>query len=250
MNRSHPGDPQKPRWFRHPSCRKRVRKRRARQPRYREKHPAGWHRLHPGYRIGQTKDKRDDEDTEEAMGLTNPLLDRKFQAIIDEESSKEETPTRLLLLNIVNNTRAILNEGINLPLLIEMAQMIRKPAGTIDYEKLQSWIGRLRLQPMADLLGTLNVMLLGLGEAEVPFMKKNLEKTATQLTEELFNLKDGSTDEWYFTQKDDEIFVRTHNSRAMFWHVGHSARFSRLYPSEALTNFFRSFANSLTHIEE
>lgn len=196
------------------------------------------------------KTEEPDEETEEELGLTNPLLDRKFQAIIDQESSKEETPTRLLLLNIVNHTRTILNEGINLPLLIEMAQMIRKPSGTIDYDKLQSWISRLRLQPMADLLGTLNVMLLGLNEAEMPFMKKNLEKTATQLTEELFNLNDGSTDEWYFTQKDNEIFVRTHNSRAMFWHVGHSARFSRLYPSEALTNFFKSFANSLTHIEE
>lgn len=196
------------------------------------------------------KTKEPDEDTEEAMGLTNPLLDRKLQAIIDQESSLEETPTRLLLVAIVNNTRAILNEGINLPLLMEMARMLRQPAGTIDFEKLQSWISRLRLQPMADLLGTLNVMLLGFREAEVPFMKKNLEKTATQLTEELFNLNDGSTDEWYFTQKDDEIFVRTHNSRAMFWHVGHSARFSRLYPSEALTNFFKSFANSLTHIEE
>ena len=64
------------------------------------------------------------EDTEMAS-LTDPLLDHKLQAIIDEESSKEETPTRLMLLNLVQHTRTILNEGISLPLLIELSQMIK-----------------------------------------------------------------------------------------------------------------------------
>ena len=193
----------------------------------------------------------EESDDEEAMAnLTNPLLDRKLQAIIDQASSKEETPTRLMLLNIVNNTRSILNEGISLPLLTELALMIRQPNNGIDYDKLNTWIDSLRLQPMADLLGSMLVSLLDMKPEEMPFMKKNLDKMVQQLSEELFNQSELSTDEWYFTQKPDQIFVRTHNSRAMLWHVGHSARYSRLYPSEAVTNFIKSFAKSLTHIEE
>lgn len=192
----------------------------------------------------------EEPDEEETASLTNPLLDHKLQAIFDEESSKEETPTRLMLLNLIQHTRAILNDGISLPLLIELAQMVRKPANNIDYEKLKNWISQLHLQPMADLQGTLLCMLLNFQQEELPFLKKSQEKTARQLTEEMFVLDNAQTDEWYFTQKDDQIFVRTHNSQAMLWHVGHSARYSGLYPSEAVTNFFKSFAKSLTHIEE
>lgn len=190
-----------------------------------------------------------EEDTTDTS-LTNPLLDHKLQEIIDQESAKEETPTRLILLNIVNNARTILNEGVSLPLLIELARMIRKPGNGIDYEKLQTWIAQLHMQPMADLTGTLLILSLDFSQEEMPFMKKNLEKTARQLMAEMFILDSATTDEWYFTQKEDQIFVRTHNSRAMLWHVGHSARYSHLYPSEAVTNFFKSFAKSLTHIEE
>ncbi len=191
-----------------------------------------------------------EETEEDAQSLTNPLLDNKLQAIIDQESAKEETPTRVMLLNMVRHTRIILNEGVSLLLLIELAQMIRQTGNKIDYDKLQIWISQLHMQPMADLQGTLLITLLGIRQNEIPFMKKSLDNTALQLTKELFNTTDSSTDEWYFTQKENQIFVRTHNSRAMFWHVGHSARYSRLYPSEAITNFFKSFAKSLTHIEE
>ncbi len=208
----------------------------------------------------QLKDKwnkqvvRDSESEEQATAsLTNPLLDRKLQAIIDRESSKEETPTRLLLLNIVEHARCILNEGISLSLLVEQHQMLKEAANKpdfIDYDKLAQWISQLHMQLMADLQGTLLCLLMKWKQEKVPFMKKTLDKTALQLVEELFSDSQLSTDEWYFTQKDDQIFVRTHNSQAMMWHVSHSARFSGLYPSEAITNFFRSFANSLTHIEE
>ena len=191
-----------------------------------------------------------DEPDEEEHTLTNPLLDHKLQAIIDKESAKEETPTRILLLNIVRHARTILNEGVSLPQLIDMALMVKKPANGIDYDKLNDWVAQLYMQPMADLLGTLLVQLFEFQQEVLPFMRRKQEKIAQQLTEELFDLDNASTDEWYFSQKEDQIFVRTHNSRAMFWHVGHSARYSRLYPSEAITNFFSSFAKSLTHIEE
>lgn len=191
-----------------------------------------------------------DEDDENVTSLTNPILDRKLQAIMDAESDSSETPTRLMLLNIVLNTRNILNEGIALPLLIELGQMMRNTASPIDYDKLGKWIKELRLQPMADLLGTLLVMLLGFKQEEVHIMRKMQSKPAQQLTIDMFRMSKATSDEWFLTQSSDQIFARSTNSRAMFWHVGHSARYSRLYPSEALTNFFKSFVHSLSHIEE
>lgn len=191
-----------------------------------------------------------DEDDENVTSLTNPLLDRKLQAIMDAESDSSETPTRLMLLNLVLNTRNILNEGIALPLLIELGQMMRNTASPIDYDKLGKWIKELRLQPMADLLGTLLVMLLGFKQEEVHIMRKMQSKPAQQLTIDMFRMSKATSDEWFLTQSSDQIFARSTNSRAMFWHVGHSARYSRLYPSEALTNFFKSFVHSLSHIEE
>ena len=191
-----------------------------------------------------------DEDDENVTSLTNPILDRKLQAIMDAESDSSETPTRLMLLNIVLNTRNILNEGIALPLLIELGQMMRNTANPIDYDKLGKWIKELRLQPMADLLGTLLVMLLGFEQEEVRIMRKMQSKPAQQLTIDMFRMSKATSDEWFLTQSSDQIFARSTNSRAMFWHVGHSARYSRLYPSEALTNFFKSFVHSLSHIEE
>lgn len=192
----------------------------------------------------------DEEEGDNVTSLTNPLLDRKLQAIMDAESDSSETPTRLMLLNIVLNTRNILNEGIALPLLIELGQMTRNTASPIDYDKLGGWIKDLRLQPMVDLLGTLLVLLLGFKQEEIHFMKKMLTKPAQQLTADMFRMSKEASDEWLVTQSSDQIFARSTNSRAMFWHVGHSARYSRLYPSEALTNFFKSFAHSLSHIEE
>ena len=136
-----------------------------------------------------------DEDDENVTSLTNPLLDRKLQAIMDAESDSSETPTRLMLLNLVLNTRNILNEGIALPLLIELGQMMRNTASPIDYDKLGKWIKELRLQPMADLLGTLLVMLLGFKQEEVHIMRKMQSKPAQQLTIDMFRMSKATSDE-------------------------------------------------------
>jgi hypothetical protein len=34
------------------------------------------------------------------------------------------------------------------------------------------------------------------------------------------------------------------------WHVKQSARYMHYYPAEAITNFMKNFAHSMSHIEE
>ena len=61
--------------------------------------------------------------------------------------------------------------------------------------------------------------------------------------------KEKKAADWYFTQ-GESIFVRTNDSRAMMWHVKQSARYMHYYPAEAITNFMKNFAHSMSHIEE
>lgn len=74
------------------------------------------------------------------------------------------------------------------------------------------------------------------------------EKMERQIRE-IFRQKNSHAEEWYFSQGKN-IFVHTSNPSAMMWHVKRSLRNMRYYPSETLTNFFTSFAHSLSHIEE
>jgi hypothetical protein len=66
---------------------------------------------------------------------------------------------------------------------------------------------------------------------------------------EILKQKNSHAEEWYFSQGKN-IFVHTSNSQAMMWHVRRSARYFKYYPTETVTNFFVSFAHSLSHIEE
>ena len=56
--------------------------------------------------------------------------------------------------------------------------------------------------------------------------------------------------DFYFSQSPESIFVHASGGNALISHIRRSARYMRFIPSEALTNFFASFAHSLTHIEE
>lgn len=179
--------------------------------------------------------------------LTNPGLNHKLQDILDSENSNIETRTALLhLLGIV---RFIMNAGIPVKRVIEFGVFIRQSRGKIDYDMLQSWIDRLKLDPMAQLSAIMLVRLFDFTDDELPFMKPVTDEKMEQQIKELFRQKNSHAEEWYFSQGKD-IFVHTSNSSAMLWHVRRSAKFFKYYPTETLTNFFASFAHSLSHIEE
>lgn len=195
--------------------------------------------------------------------LTNKLLNRKMQGIIDSEirccdsvyviinGTKIEVipPTLNLLLIIVRIARYILSEGISLKQIIDLGTFLRKEGDKVDFVKLQKWIDQLRLQHMAQLEGSLLVHLFRFSEDEIPFMSSTMNEDISKIMDEIFLLSANHSEDWYFTQGRN-IFVRTSNSSAMMWHLRHSAKFFRYYPSEIVTNFFASFAHSLSHIEE
>ena len=193
------------------------------------------------------------EDVEEneflrADHLTNPLLNRKLQSILDDEDS--DTRTRQMLLTIIRTSRHILNEGVPIKELIRLGQELRQNSGRTDFTMLGQWIKSLRFQQAANLQGTLLIELFGFEKEEIPFMEKKDESHAKDVALELIELTHSRLKSYSFSQGEENIFVHTNNGSAILGHVRRSVRYFRYFPSETITNFFASFAHSLSHIEE
>ena len=195
----------------------------------------------------QSHDEDAENDLLTADRLTNPVLNHKLQGILDAEDSNTETRTALLHLSGI--VRFIMNAGIPVKRVTAFGQFLRQSGDKVDYTTLEQWIGRLQLQPMAQLTAVMLVKLLHFGQEELPFMKPMADEKMESLVREMFRQKNSHAEDWYFSQGKD-IFVHTSNSQAMLWHVRRSAKFFRYYPAETVTNFFTAFAHSLSHIEE
>ena len=200
--------------------------------------------------LQNTKENDEEEEDEllKADHLTNPLLNRKFQTILDDENS--DTRTRQLLLMITRTSRHILNEGFPVRQLVALGSYIRKENNKIDYAMLGKWLQDLRLQKIAQLQGALLTEWFGFESDEIPFASKKTDPNVIRIAQELIEFTNARVRNFYFTQDADSIFVHTNNGSAMLGHMRRSTRYFRYYPSETLTNFFASFAHSLSHIEE
>lgn len=183
----------------------------------------------------------------EADHLTSPMLNRRLQAILDEEGTTTET--RQLLIMLIGVTRFIMNAGIPVKRLAELAIFLTHQGRKVDYTKINEWTELLKLKPMMQLTGALLVRLMRLSPDEVPFMVAESDAVTDKRLREILKLKNSHPEEWYFSQGKN-IFVHTSNPSAMLWHFRRSARFFHYYPAEMVTNFFASFAHSLSHIEE
>ena len=159
----------------------------------------------------------DEEDTFlRADTLTNPVLNRQLQNILDDEHS--DIHTRQLLLQLIRVVRHILNEGMPIRQLLELGLKIHQQGKQVNFELLQH--------------------------------TDRQNKQTSQIVQELLEFTNTRSHDWYFSQDADSIFIHNSNSSAMFSHVRRSGRYFRYYPSEGLTNFFASFVHSLSHIEE
>lgn len=195
--------------------------------------------------------------------MTNKLLNRSLQNIIETEI-RESPPSYLIIkgtrIEVVSNTLAllqilldisqhILNNGISLKHFVDLGSLLRNEGDKVDYVKLQNWIERLSMKPIAQLAGALLVELFNFTEDEIPFMIPNKMSDTKSVINELFQLQIGKQEDWHFLQGKD-IFIHASNSSAMMGQVRRSVKYFKFYPSESITNFFSSFTHSLSHIEE
>lgn len=214
-----------------------------------EKQKKDWEKAIADYRAQERKynDMEEDEFLRPDR-LTNPLLNKRLQEILDDEHS--DITTRQLLLILIRVVRHLFNEGMPIRQLTELGIFLRQNNQKIDYQSIGRWVERLRLTQMTQLTGEFLIMMFGFTVDEIPFLKKRKEKRIDRIAQELIEFTDTRSQDWYFSQQDGGIFVHNTNSSATFSHVRRSARYFRYYPSESVTNFFSSFIHSLSHIEE
>lgn len=194
--------------------------------------------------------------------LTNPMLNHKLQNIINKEMRCRDSfyitvngvkmesvpPTLSLLMLITGIIQHILSDGISLKLFVDLGMFLRNIGDKVDYVQLQSQLRKLGMQTMANIIGRIMIEIFRFDADELPFMTMTGINADRNLVNDVFAMNNKKTD-WYFTQ-GEHIFIRTTNSSAMMWQIRHSAKLMRYYPSETFTNFFVSFARSLSHIEE
>lgn len=200
---------------------------------------------------GKKERQRPDEEEDEFLRpdhLTNPLLNRKLQDILDNEQS--DTKTRRLLLLMISVVRHILNEGMPIRQLLELGICLRQEGSKVDTDMLKKWIDSLSLSPMCQLEGQFLVLLYGFQAEDIPFMQGKEAKQVENIARELLEFTNTRSHDWYFSQDAGSIFVHNSNTSAMFCHVRRATRYFRYFPSESVTNFFASFVHSLSHIEE
>lgn len=196
----------------------------------------------------QTEKQEEENELLRADHLTNPLLNKKLQAILDDE--KSDIATRQLLLIIIHIARHILNEGVPVYHLVELGKYLSGTGHHVDFITLNQWLKALGFTPMAQLEGALLIQLFGFSKEDVPFMVGEPDKRVERVAQELTEFTNTRIEEFYFSQDSDSVFVHTSNSSAILGHIRRSAQYFRYLPSETLTNFFASFAHSLSHIEE
>lgn len=180
--------------------------------------------------------------------LTNPLLNRKLQSMLDNEQATVET--RRLIMYMVGFGRHLLNVGISLRLLVDIGTLMREQGNRIDFDMLKQWAKQLSLKAVMQLAGLLLVRLFEFKKEEIPFVDEEKDTlNIERLLDDTFSLRSRDADDWYFTQGKN-IFVQTNNSQAMFGQLRYSIKHFGIFPAETFTNFFASFAHSLSHIEE
>ena len=201
--------------------------------------------------IEELKKKQSTDEEDEflrADHLTNPMLNLKLQSILDDEQS--DVSTRQLLLIIIRIARHILNEGMPIRQLLELGRYLRTESHHVDFFTLQRWLKKLNLTQIGQLEGELLIQMFGFEREDIPFAQNKRNTEVEKVAQELTEFTNTRAQDFYFSQESGNVFVHTSNGSAMLGHIKRSARYFRYLPSETITNFFVSFAHSLSHIEE
>lgn len=182
--------------------------------------------------------------------LSNPLLNRRLKKIHQTEIHSIDTSidTLHLLDIIIENVRLMLNQGISMRGIMALGTFLRNRGDKVDFIKLEHWLGRLHVQRMAQLQGSILIAVFKFEQDEIPFVTK-FETEAREMTLRAVNhaILD-TTKEWHFRQGRSG-FVKN-NSAVMRRSIRRSARYIRFAPIETTSHFVFSFVRSLSEIEE
>lgn len=196
--------------------------------------------------------------------LSNKLTGHGFQSLLEEELRESRTfyvqvggqsietlpPTLTLFHLLFTMSHNMLSHVTTMNDLIHVGVLLRSTGDRVDFVKIQSWIERLKLTRMTQLIGQLLIELLGFEKDELPFASFEKPVDTRRMKQEIMVPAPSTGRDMSFSQAGGSIFVHAGNRSAMMWHARRSLKFMKYYPSESIANFFSSFARSITNIEE
>lgn len=186
----------------------------------------------------------------EVPSLSNPILDHKLKRIFNNERHSIDTniDSLRLLGIIIDNVQTILNKGMSLGGILELGKFLRTRGDKVDFVKIDTWLQTLHMRRMAQLQGSILILVFNFEQDEIPFVN-NIEPQAGKIIlRTVTNLATDTAEEWHFRQSRSG-FVRN-NSAVLRRNLRRSLRYIAYAPIETTSNFVSNFARSLSEIEE
>lgn len=182
--------------------------------------------------------------------LSNPTLNKRLKKIKHDERHAIDTSmeTLQLLDIIIFNVNHILAKGISVRGIIELGSYLRTRGDKVDFIKLETWLSKLHLQRMAQLQGSILIVVFNFEQDEIPFVE-NVEREAYPLIlRTLTHTEIDTTKEWHF-REGKAGFVQN-NNKVLRRNLRRSMRYINYSPIETSSHFIANLVRSLSEIEE
>lgn len=153
----------------------------------------------------------------ETRELTNLLLKRKLQQI--SATPAKNSPTYMLLQQLLTVTHHLMTEGDGLYQLVLLGIYLRRNKTSINYDILQDWLRQLQMQRIVRVEGALLVEMLGFGKEEILFTDVSMPARIHKMTEDLL--------------------AQDRNMQYMCY-----------FPSEAITSYASNIIRNIKNVEE
>lgn len=149
-----------------------------------------------------------------------------------------------MLSRVIDCVNGVMYNGVDYAWMIQLGLFLRANGDKTDPVKAELWLSRLGLRRMANLVGSLLVVIFGFSEVEVPFMRRYDKRAERLAAAPLSHTLSHAADEPDGKARQRQMRYPLTLSGAQL------IRRLPLFPSEALCAFVYSIWNSVSNIEE
>jgi hypothetical protein len=110
--------------------------------------------------------------------LFNHWTQKRLEEVREEEMNSHNTSdeTLILLDFIIKNAEYIVTKDTSIEGIIAMGRYIKESKGSIDYDKLRSWLAHIGLVQIASMEGNMLISCMHFAAEELPFIIKPFPK--------------------------------------------------------------------------
>lgn len=181
--------------------------------------------------------------------MSNRLLNHRLAKIEEQELHAMDTSIESieLLKLIIVNVNCALSDGINLNQIIRLGTYLRTSGDKVDFVKIDTWLQKLRMQRMAQLMGSVLIYFFQFEQDEIPFVRRP-EPGAKKLTLRSLYYNINEHESIRFKQGAAGLVHTTGGT--MRKSINRSMRYFSYAPIESTSSFLHNLFKSISEIEE